>query len=65
MQRDADRLRLLEDRDVVRLHHQRLGQRDREHPVAQVEPAAARLDVHDDVAAGQRALDRRLDQVAA
>ena len=44
VQRDAAPLVLLEDRDVVRLLHERLRQRDREHPVAQVEaaPRAAR-----------------------
>ena len=63
VQRDAGRPVLLEDRDVVGLLDQRLGQRDREHPVAQVEPAPARLDVHDDIAAGQRVLDGGLDQV--
>ena len=54
---------LLEDRDVVGFLDQRLGQRDREDTVAQVQAAAARLDVHDDVAAGQRALDGLLDEV--
>ena len=63
VQRHAGRAVLLEDRDVVRLLDERLGQRDREHPVAQVQAAAARLDVHDHVAAGQRPLDRLLDQV--
>ena len=52
--RRSTRAVLLEDRDVVRLLHPRLGQRDREHAVAQVEARAARLDVHDDVAARQR-----------
>ena len=63
MQRDIDEPILLEDRDVVRLHHERLRQRDRQDPVAQVETAAARLHVHDHVAARQRPLDGRLDHV--
>ena len=41
---------LLVDRDVVGLVHERLGERDREDPVAQVEALAQRLDVDDDVA---------------
>ena len=47
----------------MRLLDERLGEGDREHPVAQVQAAAAGLDVHDHVAAGQRALDRLLDAV--
>ena len=54
---------LLEDRDVVRLLDQRLGERDREHAVAQVQARAARLDVHHHVAARERPLDGLLDHV--
>ena len=63
VQGDVERASLFEDRDVVGLHHQRLGEGDRKHPIAQVQPAAARLDVDHHVAAGERRLDRRLDQV--
>ena len=38
-------------------------ERDREDAVAQVEAPSARLDVHDDVAPRQRALERALDQI--
>ncbi len=41
----------------------RLAERDRQHTVAQVEAAPARLDVDHDVAAGQRVLDGALDEV--
>ena len=62
MQRHVDVVALAEDRDVVGLHHQRLGERDREDSVAQVQSAAPWLDVHDDVRAGQRLLDGILDR---
>ena len=60
MQGDAGRPAVLEDRDVVYFLDQRLDQRDCEYPVAEVQAAAARLDVDDNIAAWQRALDRRL-----
>ena len=53
----------LKDRDVVRFHDRRLFQRDREHPLAQSQPAPPWLDVDDDVAARQRGLEGRLDHV--
>lgn len=63
VQGDARAALLLEDGDVVGLLDEGLGQGDGEHAVAQVKAADARLDVHDDVAAGQRPLDCCLDEV--
>ena len=63
VQRHADVIAVLKDRDVVRLAHKRLPKRDREHPVAQVESQSPGLDMNDDVAARQRLLDRTLDRV--
>ena len=63
VQRDAGALAVLEDGDVVGLLDERLRQGDREHAVAQVQAAAAWLDVHDDVAPGQRLLDGLLDAI--
>jgi hypothetical protein len=62
-QRDVHRIALLDDRDVVRLPDERLGERGCENAIAQVQSAPARLDVDDDVAARQCRLDRLLDQV--
>ena len=58
VQRDARGAVLLEDRDVVRLAHQRLGERDREHPVAEVQAPRPGLDVDDDVGAREGLLRR-------
>ena len=63
VQRDADLAVVLVDRDVVRLADQRLGERDRERAVAQVQAVAPRLEVHDHVAVGQRVADGGLDGV--
>ncbi len=63
VQRDADLIAVLEDRDVVRLADGRLAERDRQDAVAEREPAATGLDVDDDVAVGQRVLDGLLDLV--
>jgi hypothetical protein len=63
VQGDAHRVGLLEDRDVVSLPHQRLGECDRQHPITQIKAPAARLDVHHHIAPRQHPLDGRLDQI--
>ena len=63
MQGHADLAVVLVDRDVVRLAHQRLGERDREHAVAEVEPLAAWLEMDHHVGLGQRVADCGLDGI--
>ena len=63
VQRHARAPVVLEDRDVVGLLDQRLGERGDQDVVAQLQAPAARLDVDDDVACRQRRLDRVLDLV--
>ena len=63
VQRHAQRVPLLEDRDVVDFLDERLRQGDREHALAQLEAARPGLDVNDHVAAGQRRLHGLLDEV--
>jgi hypothetical protein len=58
VQGDARAAIVLVDRDVVRLADERLGQRDRQRPVAQVQPLTPWLPMHEDVGVGQRVTDR-------
>ena len=52
VQRDADVAVVLVDGDVVGFADQRLGQRDRQRAVAQVQAVAPRFEVDDDVGVG-------------
>jgi hypothetical protein len=52
VQGDADATVVLVDGDVVGFAHQRLGERDREHPVAEVQAVASRFEMDDHVAVG-------------
>ena len=63
MERDLDAPVDLEHGQVVDLAHLRDGERGREHSLADLRLAASRLDVHDDVDAGQRVAQRLLDAV--
>src|SRR5450759_28314 len=62
MQGNADPPPLVEDRDVVRFLYQRLGQRDSQNAVAEIQPAATWLNMNDDIAAGQRVLNGGLNE---
>ncbi len=63
VQGEADVAVVLVDGDVVGFADQRLGQRDRQCAVAEVQPVAPRFEVDDDVGVGQRVADGGLDRV--